>query len=85
MQTRRTLIERERERRELRGDLRRFDIEIEEYKVRLKNEKLGDLSQRKIESHIELLEDRKRFAQAMLGQIDLELGVIGEYLASLHK
>lgn len=83
LQIRRTLIERERERRELTADAQRHEIEIDEYKNRLENENLTDINRRKIESHIERLKDRSAFCDAMIEQLDIEMVIFNDFLKRL--
>lgn len=85
LQVRRTLIERERERRELRGDIRRIEIEIDEYKERLESPNTKGINKRKIESHIVLLGDRVEFAKAMLNQVEMEIHAFKLQLDALNK
>ena len=55
------------------------DIDTEDYRQRLENEKLTDISRKKIVLHLQVLKNRKDFAHAMVAQITTEL----EYLRTL--
>lgn len=85
MSVRRSLIERERERRELTADAVRHEIEIDEYNERLESENLTDINKRKIEAYIERLRDRASFCDAMLEQLDIEMAVFDQYLKAINN